>query len=280
MSIDIERRVRKANELTDEGHLEDIHGEAIAHRLLDDIQHRRMGPMTETNQEKAERRLASAPARGSGDRWTRRWLAVAAVVVVVAGAGLVYAQNGERDVASAESLVAEEMLTSFLAHDMAFEEHFASDEARYDFSKWTEWFFGLGLKGEFACLGDATEASMVTCNLTTQNDLAALGGIPAVERTIVFTVTDGSIVRSEEPSHPGIAGNDLPDLVSQVSGWIAGRDRDVWDASFAAECEYGVNPDCVDFGGATWLATSENAALLIEYAPELIEQSPRWPLGE
>jgi hypothetical protein len=117
------------------------------------------------------------------------------------------------------------------------------------------------------------EDGTVHCLGTETDDLSGLAGA-TVEAEYRFWITDGKITRYSAALH----GESALYFVVEMIWWLESAHPDVWESAFALEerCSMDDVYNCRD----TWYANPETAAALLEYAPEFIAQSDKYPLEE
>ncbi|MGI9584586.1 MAG: hypothetical protein ACR2N7_03255 [Acidimicrobiia bacterium] len=132
--------------------------------------------------------------------------------------------------------------------------------------------------GEFECTNAEADIETVTCDVTSQNTLSSLAGIPPASEMVTFHVSDGLIAAVDRRGGPTVSA--LPGLVEAEVRFISFQRPEIWAASFGTDCRYEETTDCLYFpnAGPAFLATTENARVMIELAPEFFAGNSVWPI--
>lgn len=117
------------------------------------------------------------------------------------------------------------------------------------------------------------EDGTVHCLGSETDDLSGPAGA-VVDAEWRFWITDGRIVRYSAAAHDESALYFVIDMI----WWLESAHPDVWESTFALaeRCPMREVYNCRD----TWNLNGETAAALLEYAPEFIAQSDKYPLEE
>lgn len=219
MSVELEARVRRANLITRDRHLERLYDDDLSHRLLRDIYSKKEGRMSETTDRPEpttvedvspdEEAFRPAPA----PRQRRNPALVPAIVTAVIAIGVVVALVARQPALVADTPVeiAEQFMAALNDHDAAAVRSLLADEdgmiaeavpgvAGIEIEQQIEQEEVLGWTYQIeACVDQTPEnestQSVVTCTYSITDDITrAIGNEPYEGSRYEFVVVDGKIV--------------------------------------------------------------------------------------
>ena len=120
---------------------------------------------------------------------------------------------------------------------------------------------------------DVWEDGRIRCHAVGSDNLSGPAGASA-ESLQSFWLTNGKITRVSI----GATHESSFHFIREMGWWLEAAHPDVWESTFALadRCDDDVEYNC----WATWYATAETAAVLLEYGPEFIAQSDKYPLDQ